>query len=158
MSYTAQARSAWENRFRCPGHDELVEHYPKLVAALFTHARQRLIALDGPGEVLAWHGVPWRWSYAYRLSGEDSSAPAFAYLVPMTPQPVISLPIRTSQAGELPLKKLSKFVRDGVLFASDVGGLLWAQWELTSKTQADEIVDLAARKLALSASELRSAS
>ena len=45
------------------------------------------------------------------------------------------------------MKKLSKFVRDGLAHAPAVDGVRWAQWEIQGKAQADDILSLAELKL-----------
>jgi hypothetical protein len=48
---------------------------------------------------------------------------------------------------ELPLKKLSKFVRDGLLHSPLVGRTKWPMWEIQGKGQVEDILELAKYKM-----------
>ncbi len=72
---------------------------------------------------------------------------AGAYLVSGPSKPRLAVPVPDELITELPLKKLSKYVRDGLAHAPTVDGVRWAHWEVQGKTQVDDILSLAAYKL-----------
>jgi len=141
MSGSSQkARSAWQDRFRTPTVEVLIRDFNKQLAAVVNHARDSLLAAEGAKEEVGWHGV-WRWTMVYRLPGNGERG--WAYLVPDPSKPRLTLPIADEAVSELPIKKLSKFIRDGLSHAPTVDGIRWAQWELQNKTQVDDILSLA---------------
>jgi len=145
MGYSLKkTRLAWEDQFRMPSLDELRNHYPKQLGNLISAARDRLLEFDGVEEEIAWQGLPWRWTLTYRCPEDPTRA--WAYLVPDPEKPKISMPLTQEMVAALPMRRLKKFVRDGVVFARRVENVYWATWEITNRAQLDEVLDLAKRK------------
>jgi hypothetical protein len=138
-------RRAWEDRYRTPTQDELVRGMDGPARDLLQYVRERLRALPGVGEFLAWQGIPWRWSFSYRLPGERE---AFAYLVPQPGKPLLGLPLGECAFDAVLESKISKPVREAILHAPVIGSVRWTQWELTSRTQGDELLVLCAQAMA----------
>src|SRR3954463_5798839 len=139
-----KTRIAWMDRFRTPTVDELFSPFNKQLGAVLEHIRTRVLEVEGAKEEISWQGV-WRWTLVYRTPVEPERG--WAYLVLDPAKPRLAVPIGDDLVSELPVKKLSKFVRDGLAHAPMVDGLRWAQWEVLTKTQADEILTLADFKL-----------
>lgn len=136
-----KARIAWSDRFAKPATSDVLAPFPKHTGALIARVREGLINLEGVAERLEWLGVPWRWTLVY-VHKADPGRP-FAYIVPQPGKPLFALPLSTDAVPTLPLRKLSKTCRDTLLTATQVGGVHWPQWELGSKSLADELVMLA---------------
>jgi hypothetical protein len=136
-------RVAWEDRFEMPTPDALVAGFPRHVVGLIQTTREGLLGFPGVREDVIWRGT-WRWTLAYTLES-DSERP-WAYLVPKPGHPVLALPMSGELVGALPVKKISKAVRDGIVLAAQVGGVYWPQWELTTKGLVEELLILARRK------------
>jgi hypothetical protein len=131
-------KSVWENKFRSPTLAELKAAYPKPVQQLVDEAREALVTFGDYKEDLAWLGIPWRWSLVYRQPGEPLAA---AYLVPQPVKPRLAVPVEMEFVLTAPTRKLSKFIREGLVHCPEVGGIRWASWELLAKNQIDEIID-----------------
>lgn len=140
-SATLKPRSAWNDRFRTPALDELLEPFNRQQCGLIDAAREQLIAIPEITEELSWQGIPWRWTLVYRWKGEPERA--WAYLVLDPARLRLALPMTTELIAKLPAKKLSRPTRDGIVQASEVAGVHWAQWELVNKPQLEELVGLA---------------
>lgn len=138
-------RSSWENRFGRPTGRDLLRDLEKEQQTLVQYTRSALSQLPQMGEELKWMGVPWRWCFAY-VWGEGA-ARAFAYVIPKPGKAGLAVPIESDIVNELPTRRLPKHVREGVLTAPQVGGVLWCQWDLASKGQVDDILNLAKLKL-----------
>lgn len=134
-------KSPWENKFRNPTLAELKAVYLKPVQQLFEESREALMAFAEFKEELAWLGVPWRWSLVYRLPGESLSS---AYLVPQPLKPRIAVPVEMDFVLSAPTRKLSKFIREGLVHCPEVGGYKWATWELLAKSQLEEVIEFMA--------------
>ena len=146
MSNAAKApvRSAWEDRFRRPEADELNAHYNKQLGSLFEAARTKLLSFDSVTEEVRWQGLPWRWCLRYSTEGDTTDA--WTYLVPDPLGPIVSVPLTVEMIDAMPMKRLKKHVRDGVVFGKRVGQVVWASWQTTNRTQLDEVLDVAKRK------------
>jgi hypothetical protein len=134
-------RSCWEDRYRTPTVRELRDLLSRQHCQLLDAAREALLTMDGVIESIEWRGIPWRWTMAFHRE-----ASAVAYLVPQPARPRIGVPLSDELVQALSLKRLSKSVRDAITFAPRVGEMLWPAWDLTSRTQIDELLGLVRRK------------
>ncbi len=139
----------WHDRFTRPSVEGLLACLEEGHRAAFEAAREALSGLPGVREELVHMGVPWRWCLRYTTEGDDR----FAFLVPEPGKPLLSLPLPEAFLEGLPLRRLSRGVRDGLTHARLVGGVVWAEWELTSRTQAEELTQLAQQKHGAGAGE-----
>lgn len=140
----AKPRLAWEDRYRRPRAEDLLAPYSKPTAHLVELARERLTSFDGISEEVSWQGIPWRWTFVYR--SPDEAPRAWAYLVPDPAKPLLALPLMPQVTDTLRIKRLSRFIRDRIVFATQVNGIRWAQWEIAGKGQLEEVLELAACK------------
>ncbi len=137
-------RIAWEDRFASPDASDLLEPLAKNHAALVQLVRDGLVGLGDVTESIVWHGVPWRWTFAFASEAEPERP--WAYLVPQPGKPLLALPLTSELIAALPMRKLSKSVRDGLTLASLVGGVYWPQWPLVGRAQVEELVGIARRR------------
>lgn len=136
-------RVPWEDRFQHPKLDELLGEFSKQQSGLIEQAREALLGLGGVKESITWLGIPWRWTLAYDL---DGGGKPWAYIVPQPGKPLLALPMSGEAVAALPMRRLPKFIRDVVVFSPKVGGVHWMQWELTSRTQVEELIGLVKKK------------
>ena len=137
-------RIAWEDRFASPDASDLLDAFPKVQAGLVEQVREGMAELGGVAESIVWHGVPWRWTFGFAAEGEPERP--WAYLVPQPGKPLLAMPLTSEVIASLPMRKLSKSVRDGLSLASLVGGVYWPQWPLTSRAQVEELIGIARRR------------
>ena len=145
MAWGNVAKCAWSDKFRMPGADELRAGLPKHLQQVLDDARERLTGLDEVSESLVWQGVPWRWTFIYPCAAGEPGR-AMVYLVPDPQRLQICVPLAQEQIEQLPVKKLKKSIRDGVVFARNVAGVWWPTWDVASKTALDEVFELVHRK------------
>ncbi len=141
-------RNAWEDRFKTPSTQALCDGMEPQFSGLFDAAREKLRGCSGMAEGLSWEGLPWRWTLTYRLPTDNGRA--WAYLVPDPIKPQIALPIPIAMVAALPMHRFKRHVKDGVLLGRMVDGVYWATWEITSKPQLAEILELVQHKHNLS--------
>lgn len=137
-------RISWEDRFAAPSAAELLASLAKQHASLVQLARDGLEELGEVSESIVWHGVPWRWTFAFATEGELERP--WAYLVPQPGRPLLAMPLSGETISGLPMRKLSKGVRDGLTLAALVGGVYWPQWVLASRAQVGELVGIARQR------------
>ncbi len=140
-SATFKPPSAWNDRFRTPTLEDLLEPFNRQLCGLIEAAREQLVELPDIRESLSWQGIPWRWTLVYRWLGEPERA--WAYLVLDPARLRLALPMTTELIAKLPAKKLARTTRDGIVQATEVAGVHWAQWELVNKPQLEELVSIA---------------
>lgn len=140
----AKPEDAWSDRFQTPDPLTLEEALEAGPRELFTKARTRLNDFDDAACSVKWLGVPWRWSFVYTLKGTHE---VLAYLVPEPSKPQICVPMDYDALERVASRRLSRTIRDGIVFAAEVGGTRWASWELASDNQLDEILSLVSAKL-----------
>jgi len=131
----ATVPASWRNQFAEPTTDALVAEVESDPRKLLNLLRKGLLALDKCEETLGWHGIPWRWSLEYTVKGETR-----AYIVPEPERPALAMPIRAAEIDAISLRSLSRPVREGVVNAAYVAGVLWAEWELTAATQVNDLL------------------
>lgn len=143
----------WSDKFRMPSIQELRAEIPKPMLPVFDAAREGITDLGDIQEVLAWQGVPWRWTLIYRGLGDlhenGTNAPGgrgFAYVIPDPARMQVCVPLTSTQIEALPMKRFKKSVRDGVQQARSVAGIWWPTWDVGSMAALEEIMELTVRK------------
>lgn len=134
-------RSPWEDRFTRPTIDTLLAALEPEVVEVAETLRKALGTEHGLQERLEWCGVPWKWSLTYRATraaGDD----ALAYLVPNPESPTAVFRLTHEQFNTLPLRKLSRHVREGLAPTRLVAGICWPEWRFQTATQADDLIEL----------------
>ena len=144
MAATAKNHMVWKDKFRKPEIDELRGQYPRTVRSLFDDARQRILAFDGLAEELSWEGLPWRWCLRYVKQGDPTRA--FAFLVPSPEKPRIGVSFTGEMLQAMPLHRLKKYMKEILVASHDVGGMFWTEFEISSRPQLDDTMDLVRRK------------
>lgn len=138
-----KSRLPWEDRFRMPSVGDLRTHYNKQLGNLLDLAREALLGFEGVKEQIAWQGVAWRWTLTYcRPTGGERP---WAYLIPHPEGPTIAIPLAEDVVAAIPRRRLKKFVTDGIASARRVGDVYWATWQITNRSNLDDVLDLAKR-------------
>jgi len=136
------ARCPWEDRFTRPTLDLLLARYQPQPRSLADQALTELAQITTVQPALEWLGPSWRWSLAYRLPAETEPA---CYFVPTPDWPSIALPVPLPIAEDiLSRRSSSKYLREVILHATQVGQTRWAQWSLQGKAQLADVLRLAA--------------
>jgi hypothetical protein len=142
---TSKQKSAWDNRFEIPSQSDLIAGLNHQMHFVAEHARHLLVQPGCVKEAVAWQGV-WKWTFSYTCT-LDQSRP-WAYIIPDPSKLRICVPLAENVLTEIPLKKISRFVRDVIVHAAPVGQLRWPMWEVQTKAQAADVLELCTMKLA----------
>lgn len=140
-------RSVWEDRWSEPTADQLLEtlkeHHRKPIEWLM----EQVHTLDGIEQQLRWYGKAWKWTIELTFRDADGNdLGVLAYIVPNPETPVVSVPLQHETYNELPMRRLNKYIREGVRSAKCAVELYWAGWTPTSKSDAEHLFDLIKRK------------
>ncbi len=136
---TIKIKPAWSNRFAMPTIAELRAGLNADVAPAFDHARQALAQTPGVVESLKWMGVPWSWSLLFGPAGEPE---AWAFVIPEPGRLQLAVSLPAERLGDIPVKRLPRFVRDGLMQTQVVGRACWPTWIVQTPAHVDEIVRL----------------
>jgi hypothetical protein len=134
----ATIHSDWTDQFTKPSLDDLLAGLNKADQALVVRCLDRFEQMGVAQRAVVWHGIPWNWTIAVK---SDNDAP-IAYLVPEPRRPQLALRFPAANLAGVSLRRLPKPVRDGLLAAKVVNGIIWPEWQLISKTQVDELLAL----------------
>lgn len=146
MAKPSYQRPAWEDQFTVPCHRALREGYTnKHNAELFECALTALRSLPNVTEKLAWHGVPWCWSFVYENGCRDG-APA-AMLVPDVHSPKIVVPMPAGTFHTVKLDDLAAEIKDIIAHSRSVCGGAWPAFEITGKTRLEAVVNIIRRRI-----------
>jgi len=144
MPAKAQPPSAWEDRWNAPTLEALLapldENRHKQITALI----DRISEYPGIGHKLIWHGVSWRWCLQMNLHTEAGER-EFAYIVPHPETPTIWFPMSSHVVDRLPMRRLNRYIRDGIRSAKMAVDVHWAKWPPTAGTEVEHLMDLVKR-------------
>lgn len=136
------ARCPWKDRFTKPTLDLLLARYQPQPRALADQALTELAQITAARPAIEWLGPSWRWSLAYRLLADPEPA---CYFVPTPDWPSIALPVPLPIAEDILTRRGgSKYLREVLLHATQVGQTRWAVWTLQGKAQLADVLRLAA--------------
>ncbi|MEO1128465.1 MAG: hypothetical protein AAFX05_02020 [Planctomycetota bacterium] len=144
MTTSVRRPIPWEDKFNEPSIDEVRSHYAKPERDLFDAARSRILEFPKVEESFGWLGLPWRWCFSYTLPGDPTRA--WAYLVPDPASPRVAMPFTEDMLKAMPVHRFKRHLKDGLAAAVEVGGIFWATFEITSKSQLDDVMDVVKRK------------
>ena len=120
---TRPTRPLWHDRFSRPEIDDLIEAIGRDHRSHFVKLREHLGKTEELTETLEWRGLPWRWALVYRLADDEE---AVVYLVPNPEVPSAVMHVTHGEARDLPVRKFSRYVREGLGSAPSGGGRLVA--------------------------------
>jgi hypothetical protein len=160
----SNTRLAWQNRWSQPGLETLLNALKPHHRRAFNHLMQGIDVIEGVSKSLIWYGPGWKWTLQYvqapgpkagnRKGGTGNGqgpAPAelsqaLCYLVPDSQMPLVCVPLSAGVIEQLPLKRLSKYIRDGIAVAKCAVAIRWAVWSPISDSEAGLLMDLIKRK------------
>jgi hypothetical protein len=135
-----KSRGAWEDRFRIPTPEELLEGLPARSRARVKQLREELAQSVGAHEYVQWLG-PWGWSFVYRTP--KCNGVAKAYLVPDPHRPRVCVPAEERIIAEADAKTISRATREALAAAPEVDGVRWPTWDVETQEAAKDAVKFA---------------
>lgn len=140
-------RKAWEDRWQQPDPEQLLEVYDVHPRKIFTTLMEQIEAYEGVSKSLLWHGESWKWCWQFDLNKDGNGQPmAMAYLVPNPVTPQLCIPLNDDLVSKLPMRRLNRYIRDGIRNAKCAVQVHWATWVPTAMTEAEQLLDLVKRK------------
>jgi hypothetical protein len=141
------AQSPWYNRWENPTEAQLMAPYGEpidtLLPKLFNLAAEQVPGLE---RQLLWHGTSWRWSFHYTAPTRDGGRDTLFYFVPNPLEHVIAIPMFPDMLQHVPVRRLNKYVRDGIRGAKWAVTTRWGMWTPSNNPEVDHLADLIKRK------------
>jgi hypothetical protein len=147
MAVAAKKKSPWEDQFTEPTLEDLLAAYPKPNRQLFEHARGFMLGLDDVTETLGWQGLPWRWCLTFEIPKDPTRA--WAYLVPDPERAKVAIPFNGEMLQAMPMHRFKRHLKDVFAGSMDVGGKFWPTFDISSRSQLEDVLDLVKRKYTL---------
>lgn len=145
---TLTRKAAWLDRWNQPTPEQLIEalkphqqrNFGKLIAAMEQ--------MEGVNQELIWYGASWKWTLHFFLGDDaEDESQTLCYIVPNTEQsPLLSMPYDLDFVSQLPSRRLSKFIRDGIRGSKCAVSYHWATWTPGLDNEVMMLVDLLKRK------------
>jgi len=140
-------RKPWEDRWQQPDPEVLLNVYEAHRHKILSTLLEQIVAYEGVTKTLQWHGESWKWCWQFDLHKEgNGQAVVMAYLVPNPEMPQICIPLDEELIGRLPMRRLNRYIRDGIRHAKCAVKVHWATWVPTAMTEAEQLMDLIKRK------------
>jgi len=148
MSRPAQtARPAWEDRWNPPTFEQLMAPQKEQHQNLLNRLLEVIGAYDGVESSIIWYGTAWKWTVQYSVDpAVGSTTEPMAYFVPDPEAPILCIPLRKEMIAQLPMKRLNRYIREGVRGAKCAVEIHWAKWTPTAMTEVEHLLDLIKRK------------
>jgi hypothetical protein len=140
---------AWQNRWREPSREDLLSALKAHHRRVFEKLGEHVETLTPLQQAITWYGTGWHWTIEYRLTvgkGKTAANHTLCYLVPKVEAPLICVPLSEAVLEQLPMRRLSKFVRDGIKIAKCAVAIHWATWTPNNQSESDQLFDLIKRK------------
>ncbi len=116
---------------------------------------------------VVWHGSSWRWTIQFTAPSTIGTAPSAGslpegtpatpgnigegrellfYFVPNPEEPLICVPMLPEHLVHLPIRRLNRYIRDGIKGAKWAVDVRWGKWQCTANTELEHLTDLLKRK------------
>jgi len=149
-SNSLTSRLPWQDRWTQPTLLQLLEPLKIQHRRLFEQLMEELTQFEQVDQIIHWYGFAWNWTIQYRLHDKNAAEPhTLLYLVPRVENPIIVIPLSDKVIEQLPLKRLNRFIRDGIKNAKHAVAIHWATWTPNSKAEVSFLADLLKRKCKL---------
>lgn len=148
MSRSATAsRLPWEDRWTEPSVRQLLQPVPARHRRLLEAIVDELDGYEDLAQRVVWYGPGWNWTVQYQFSSAPASAcDVLCYLVPRLESPQVCVPLRSQEIDSLPMRRLSRIVREGIRSAKCAVTVNWAVFTPNSTSEAEHLIDLIRRK------------
>ena len=147
LTQTIIARRPWEDRWQQPDPELLLNVFDTHPRKVLTTLMENMEAFEGISKVLQWHGESWKWCWQFNLRKNGSSDDILVgYLVPNPQSPLICITLDDQMVSRLPMRRLNRYIRDGIRHAKCAVKVHWATWTPPAMTEAEQLLDLVKRK------------
>lgn len=139
-------RLPWEDRWAQPTVKQLIEPQKDQQKKILPELIERVMGFEGVSQHLVWHGTAWKWTLEFDLSDQSgANLGPLVYLVPNPAGPIFCMPLNGETVEQLPIKRLNKYVREGIREAKCAVEIHWCIWTPSAQTEVEHLTDLIKR-------------
>lgn len=145
--YTQPSRLAWEDRWVKPSLGQLLGPIKDPNRTMIENLVAQLDDFDKVERNVTWYGDAWKWTIQYvQRKPESGKDQILCYLIPKSEGPLVCVPLTSQLIQKLPMRRLGKVVREGIMSAKCAVATYWATWAPNNRTEVDHLMDLMKRK------------
>ena len=145
--FATASRLPWEDRWTEPSVRQLLEPVPARHRHQLKAIIDELDAYEDLAQRVVWYGPGWNWTIQYQFSSAPVSAcDVLCYVVPRLESPQVCVPLRSQEIEGLPMRRLSRIVREGIRSAKCAVTVNWAMFTPSSSSETEQLIDLIRRK------------
>ena len=139
---------AWQDRWSEPTLDELLADLTAQQRRSIKKLMAKIADLNPIHQDLVWYGPSWKWTIRFMLDAQppEDDSQVLCYIVPSIEQPLACVPLADPVIETLPMRRLSKYIREGIRSAKRAVEISWASWSFQTDSEANLISDLVRRK------------
>ncbi|MBH06893.1 MAG: hypothetical protein CMJ20_11290 [Phycisphaeraceae bacterium] len=138
---------AWENRWSEPQTQQLIDGLQSEHRPLIKTLMKQVSDYKHVKQSLNWFGVAWKWTIQLDVHSPDGKQlDTLCYIVPNRVAPIVCVPLLRETIDKLPMRRLTKLIRNGIRLADRAVDIYWATWPLTNSADIPPVVDLIKRK------------
>lgn len=147
MSYNGSSRSPWQDRWNEPTLDQLLHCLKPQHQKLFGMILDAVGQFERVTQNIIWYGPAWKWTVQLSITDHRGKPTEnLLYLVPNKDMPLVCVPLSDGAINALPLKRLKKYIRDGIAGGKFAVAIHWATWTVNSQAEVACLLDLIKRK------------
>ncbi|MBI1336469.1 MAG: hypothetical protein GC164_05855 [Phycisphaera sp.] len=137
----------WLDRWNQPNLEQLLDALKAHHRKPYTQILEQLDSYPGVQRSVIWYGSAWKWTIHYAFVDADGQEiETLCYIVPNSETPLICIPLADEVIEQLPIKRLTKFIREGIRSAKFAVAIHWATWSPLNQTETHALIDLCKRK------------
>jgi hypothetical protein len=146
MNQAASKRLPWLDRWTQPSLEQLLQPLSDQQRSIAERLIEGMEKFEGVHWHFAWHGRAWKWTLQFDLyDAEGGFIGPIAYIVPNPETFEFCMPLKEQTIEQVNLKRLQRFVRDGLRAAKCAVTLHWAVFHPTAGTETEQLLDLVKR-------------
>lgn len=147
MARPSTQRPAWTDRWTQPTLEQLLASIEETRLPFVQSLIDQISAYDGVEQRVIWYGTSWKWTLQFVLNDEKGEELGIlAYLIPNPQTPMLCIPLRDEMIAKLPMRRLNRYIRDGIRLAKCAVEIHWAIWNPVAGTEVEYLMDLIKRK------------
>ena len=134
----------WLDEFNTPSTDALREIMVPDTALVFDQLYSYLSGCDDLEEDLAWYGDGWHWTITW--TGPWQKEP-LVLVIPAPEDLLVAMPMAPGFYENLPVRRLKRFIRDGLDIGRSPYDTRWGVWPIPSANLVKDIRHLVEQRL-----------
>lgn len=147
MSRPAAAkRLPWQDRWTEPTLAQLLHPIEETRRKAVDNLIAAFEGFEGVERSIIWYGTSWKWTIEFTLALGGDEGEVMAYIVPSPMAPVICIPLEDAVISKLPIRRLNRYIRDGIRGSKCAVETHWALWTPSNGVEVEHLVDLFKRK------------